>query len=278
MRAIFCWTVLLCLTVRGFSETSKETPGAVCVLECSGKVETSSDGKIWRAVHRDDQLAEGALLRTGRDSAADLLMQYNGSVFRLTRESELRVERLGRQDTGLGMVTETHLNVTRGTLVGSQRKLLRPSILEISTPVGVAFIRGTEYIVNSSGAVSVISGSVEVIYNLPGNKGSVKVTVNAGYTFDPKTQTVVTTTSAHLQNVIADVNTVKQNAETFKAGGATIVIKPGEVVSPTTCGHGNNGVGNGVDPQPPGNPPVNDGPGTGPGNPGNGGGGNGKGK
>jgi hypothetical protein len=32
--------------------------------------------------------------------------------------------------------------------------------------------------------------------------------------------------------------------------------------------HGNNGVGNGVDPKPPGNPPVNDGPGTGPGDPG----------
>jgi len=32
--------------------------------------------------------------------------------------------------------------------------------------------------------------------------------------------------------------------------------------------NGNNGVGNGVDPQPPGNPPINDGPGTGPGNPG----------
>jgi len=35
---------------------------------------------------------------------------------------------------------------------------------------------------------------------------------------------------------------------------------------------GNNGVGNGQDPQPPGNPPINDGPGTGPGNPGNRGG------
>jgi hypothetical protein len=35
---------------------------------------------------------------------------------------------------------------------------------------------------------------------------------------------------------------------------------------------GNNGVGNGVDPQPPGNPPINDGPGTGPGDPGNRGG------
>lgn len=30
---------------------------------------------------------------------------------------------------------------------------------------------------------------------------------------------------------------------------------------------GNNGLGNGIDPQPPGNPPVNDGPGTSPGNP-----------
>ena len=37
---------------------------------------------------------------------------------------------------------------------------------------------------------------------------------------------------------------------------------------------GKNGVGNGQDPQPPGNPPINDGPGTGPGNPGNRGGAN----
>jgi hypothetical protein len=36
--------------------------------------------------------------------------------------------------------------------------------------------------------------------------------------------------------------------------------------------HGDNGVGNGEDPQPPGQPPVNDGPGTGPGVPGNQGG------
>ena len=37
---------------------------------------------------------------------------------------------------------------------------------------------------------------------------------------------------------------------------------------------GNNGVGNGLDPQPPGNPPINDGTGTSPGNPGNQGGAN----
>ena len=32
---------------------------------------------------------------------------------------------------------------------------------------------------------------------------------------------------------------------------------------------GNNGLGNGIDPQPPGNPKINDGPGSSPGNPGN---------
>jgi hypothetical protein len=35
---------------------------------------------------------------------------------------------------------------------------------------------------------------------------------------------------------------------------------------------GNNGVGNGIDPPPPGNPPLNDGSGSGPGDPGNRGG------
>ena len=41
------------------------------------------------------------------------------------------------------------------------------------------------------------------------------------------------------------------------------------VQSSTSKVKGNNGVGNGIDPAPPGNPKPNDGPGTGPGNPGN---------
>ena len=39
-------------------------------------------------------------------------------------------------------------------------------------------------------------------------------------------------------------------------------------IAQSAVGNGNNGVGNGLDPQPPGNPPVNDGAGTSPGNPG----------
>jgi len=71
------------------------------------------------------------------------------------------------------------------------------------------------------------------------------------------------------------------------AGKFAVVVPPTMTVLLSTSmsspaiaasgGMGNNGVGNGVDPQPPGNPPINDGPGTGPGDPGNQGGTPGKG-
>ena len=82
---------------------------------------------------------------------------------------------------------------------------------------------------------------------------------------------MVPTTPALLQNILEHVTAAQNNAQTFKTAGATIVVK-NENERPISTVHGNNGVGNGVDPQPPGNPPINDGPGTGPGNPGNKGG------
>lgn len=65
-----------------------------------------------------------------------------------------------------------------------------------------------------------------------------------------------------------------------ETGGPPLVTKtPNDPLPPTEITKksnevkkGNNGVGNGIDPQPPGNPPVNDDVGTGPGNPGNKGG------
>lgn len=66
-----------------------------------------------------------------------------------------------------------------------------------------------------------------------------------------------------------------------KAGKAGVIVPPAMMMLLSTsmnspaiaqssgkAPNGNNGVGNGIDPQPPGNPPINDGPGTGPGNPG----------
>lgn len=57
--------------------------------------------------------------------------------------------------------------------------------------------------------------------------------------------------------------------DSFFGPNAVMLMAINQSKKPMTRIKGNNGVGNGEDPQPPGNPPINDGPGTGPGNPGN---------
>jgi hypothetical protein len=250
------------------------TSGHAYVHSVQGEVSiTQADGRE-QPLRAGTRLDSGSVIRTGLGATADLVLGYNRSVLRLTPDSVLRLTKLDEMLIGTEPLTDIRLELLQGALAGSQRKLPAASRLEISTPKGVARIVGTEYYVRADGAVSVISGAVTINWNLPGNGGDVRVTVEAGYTFDPATGTVVPTTPEYLQNIIDHVITTRNNAQVYKIGRATLVIKPeGREVSPTRP-KGNNGVGNGEDPQPPGNPPINDGPGTGPGNPGNKGHGN----
>src|SRR5262249_23831737 len=57
-----------------------------------------------------------------------------------------------------------------------------------------------------------------------------------------------------------------------KTGATDVAKKDTRAKEVASKSKGNNGVGNGLDPHPPGNPPVNDGSGTSPGSPGNKGG------
>lgn len=241
----------------------------IIIKAVNGQATYCTNEVTFNPLHAGDFTGPGSILKTDSDSTVDLILQDSGTVLRMLPDTTLKLAKVNKQKAGEQIMTETSLKLLKGSVIGSQRKLAVPSHFDIAMREGVATIVGTEYVINADGAVTVLSGQVSINYNLPGNKGSVKVSIPQGYSFNPATGTVVPTSSSFLQNLIADVNTVKQNAQTFKAGGATIVVKPEDFVSPTTGSKGNNGVGNGVDPQPPGNPPVNDGPGTSPGNPGN---------
>ena len=245
--------------------------GQVFVPAVSGEVTFTKAGGNSQKLYPNTRLDCGTIIRTGAGATADLVLGYNRTVLRLTPNSALRVVKLDQKLAGNEPITETRLELISGAVAGAQRKLPATSYLEIMTPTGVARIVGTEYYVSTSGAVSVVSGLVTINYNLPNNGGSIKVSVPAGYSFNPATGTVVPTTPALLQNILEHVTAAQNNAQTFKTGGATIVVKNENERTISTV-HGNNGVGNGIDPQPPGNPPINDGPGTGPGNPGNKGG------
>jgi len=262
----FSSVAIFCATIPAFAGSDS---ASVLVLSTRGQAEYRYTGQQWMPLQNGATLNAGASIRTSEGSTVDFVLKASGTSLRLPEASELNFELLKAREVGPEIVTDTRLRLVSGTVIGSQRKLSRPSLFEIYTPDGTATITGTEYVVRADGAVSVLSGSVSVNYNLPGNQGSVKVSILPGQSFDPSTGNVISTTPDYLDNLIAEVDTVKNNAEVYKAGGATVVVNPDKFISPTK---GNNGVGNGVDPQPPGNPPINDGPGTSPGNPGNKGG------
>jgi hypothetical protein len=253
----------------GYFARAEPLQAYVDVKAVDGTAFISKNGTDYVPLRAGDFVGPGSILKTAANSTVDLFLPDSGTVLRVRPDSMLQFARLDMMPAGELTVSDTSLKLLQGSVIGSQRKLNAPSHFDIHTSQTTATIVGTKYEVNADGAVSVVEGTVRLNYNLPGNKGSVKVTVPMGYTFDPATGTVVPTTSSYRQNLIAKIDTLQNNAEVFKAGGATIVVQPEKAVSPT---HGNNGVGNGVDPQPPGNPPINDGPGTSPGNPGNKGG------
>jgi hypothetical protein len=265
--------LVFAFTLSPYLARAERHSGQALVQAVSGAVTYSNAKGLSQRVGARDQLDCGVVIKTGVDATVDLVLGHNKTVLRLTPNSTLRLAQMDQDLAGEDVVTEITLELTSGALAGSQRKLTSPSRLDVVTPNGTARIMGTEYYVRADGAVSVVSGSVKVHYNKPGNgnNGNVVVTVPAGYTFDPATQKVVPTTPAYLQNIIAHITTSRNNAETFKLSSANLVVKPDHFMSPSRP-KSNNGLGNGIDPAPPGNPPVNDGPGTGPGNPGNKGG------
>src|ERR1044071_9272040 len=116
-------------------------------------------------------LTRGAEIKTGNDTTVDIILQYNGTVLRLLGNSTLSFDKLNKENAGEEVITETSLNLKSGCILGSQRKLAVPSSFEVNTPRGIVTIKGTEYVVRSDGAVGVLSGSVQVIYNPPVNDG-----------------------------------------------------------------------------------------------------------
>jgi hypothetical protein len=265
-----------------FIATSASTIGAeiqsaqVLIQEVKGTASYSTGGS-WQPLKQSMKLTEGAVIRTEGNSTVDLLFNSSGTALRLTPDSRLRLDKLRKERGGEQVITDTSLTLLSGSVAGAQRKLSAPSRFEIQTAMGVATIVGTEYYVRADGAVTVVSGAVSLNLNKPHNGGSVKATVNAGFSFDPATGKVVPTTPGYLQNIIAHITTSAHSAEVFKVAGATLIVKPEKPVSPSQGGADDDndqgkgqGKGNGN-----GNGNGNNGNGNGNGNNGNG---NGKGK
>ena len=202
-------------------------PVRVSIKAVNGHATFSTNGVTFNPLYAGDyQVGAGLAISTDSKSTVDFILLDSGTALRMMPDTSLEFTRLSKLPVGEQVVSDTSLKLVKGAVIGVQRKLAVPSHFDVSMGPGVATIVGTEYVINASGAVTVLSGEVTINYNLPGNRGSIQVTIPQGHTFDPATGTVVVTNPSYLQHIVDDVNTVEQNAQTFRVNNATIVVKP----------------------------------------------------
>jgi hypothetical protein len=201
------------LVVAGYlpAMASDVVSGELHIKSVQGTATYSMDHLAWAGLKAGMDLGKGAELKTGPGSTADLEFEYSGTVLRLRPDSSLELSRLDEEVVEANVITETRLNLKSGSLIGSQRKLSKPSTFTIMTPNGSATIRGTEYLVTAGGAVSCFRGEVAVDASRQGSPVNAKVP--AGFSFNPGTCQVAATAPDKFTNFGRDVQAVRDDAD-----------------------------------------------------------------
>jgi hypothetical protein len=235
MRGICPATVILAAI--GLSTASAEIQsGEVRINSIQGTVTYSTDHSTWRAVTPNQVLQSGAELKTAADSSADLVFDYSGTVLRMAPDSVLELAKLDKELAGENTIVETSINIKAGSIVGSQRKLAKPSKFEIVAPGVLATIRGTEYAVGADGKVACFTGAVSVNYDSP-RGGSLETMVPAGFSFDRLSGLVMATSPNSLSGYSPAVTAVRACAQSCNGGGNGHIDEPKCPISPVKPPH-----------------------------------------
>jgi hypothetical protein len=155
--------VLFCVAAAAFvapglhAQSAPTVAGRIIAARVQGTVTaTSTVDKSTRTLHNADTLAEHTVVATGAGASATLVFS-NGAVLNLGADSELSIDAFLQdpfdQSVTVGDLKEepttstTRLSLARGELVGNVKHLHadRGSSFTVSTPVGVAGIRGTTF-------------------------------------------------------------------------------------------------------------------------------------
>lgn len=160
-----------------------------------GKATYSTDGKTFKSLRIGVKLPEKSIVRTEEGTKLNMRVVQGSdtSIVRAQQHTQLGFDKLQYEETGAGTVVENKFDLPSGDIMGNVEKIAAASKYEINTPNGVAGIRGTQYAVSSSGAVTVVSGRVSVtiarqVTNVATGQTTqvtVQVTVEAGQTFTP---------------------------------------------------------------------------------------------
>ena len=153
-----------------FTAQANTRDGQALVQAVNGEATVSLDGSKWLPLQAGQLLKTGAVVKTGADSRADLFLGINGSLLRLTADTELKFNKLAVKISPIEPIAVTEMELRRGRVIGNVRKLPMGSKYLLKTPKGEADVKGTVYDINADGELIVVSGKVNYTDNATGKE------------------------------------------------------------------------------------------------------------
>lgn len=265
--------VALAMVTNVSAGDGKERTGKV--VRIKGAARYSTGNNVWQPLKVGETLKPGSLIQTAKGSAVDISFEEtvamagqaagprmdppsrNVTQFAPTTEQDLvrlgedtvvSVDKLSVVETGNDKVTETELDLRKGRVFGTTKKLSAGSQYRVKIPSGIAGIRGTIYTISADGVVQVLVGSVVIAYTQPDGTVSTQV-VNGGYQYDARTGQITPIPEYDRQAMVKDAKDSRVGPNTpptsFTVDQTTYYVSPRR----GNNGNGNGNGGNGGGPQ-----------------------------
>jgi hypothetical protein len=185
------------------------------VVRIKGEARYSTGNKVWQPLKVGTVLKSGYIVQTALNSYADVVINEEASaapvamptatstaaparsgggggrtaaapdqdVVHLLDDTYVVFDNLTAVDTGADRVTETMIDLKKGSIFGTVKKQAAASRFEIKIPNGVAGIRGTIFLISANGNIACLTGSVVAAFTNPAGEVATQV-VGAGQQFN----------------------------------------------------------------------------------------------
>ena len=195
------------------NQPQKIEPGVIVVVKTEGSVRMADEKNPGGApVAVGAVVARGSTIITAKNSSADLLFS-NGAAFHIGQDSKFAIEQFEQEHwtwvknkpewdklKAEPTASDTRLKLEYGTIVGNVKPLAAKSKMTVSTPLGVAGIRGTTWSLtvrwNATGQLQVLLSVPEGTVTFAGKNGATSTRTVAG------TSTIITANMAPDGNLV----------------------------------------------------------------------------
>lgn len=217
LTAVVCGSIFLAFTSVAGAQDTKQ--GVATVVRVKGQASYTLGGNDeWHPLVAGKVLNPGAAIKTGPDTTVDVVLgkavempqaapvpnrvtqaadpnvrgmvgfkpSVQQNIIRLSGDTTVKIDTLTISDTGVDTVSDTELDLQKGRIFYSVKKLSAESKYLVKIPNGIAGVRGSQGFISADGKCGALEHPLWL--SIIGADGKpVTVTVGEGQQYDPAT-------------------------------------------------------------------------------------------